>query len=107
MGMVRKHVHLAPRQQHKLRELAAKWNRSESEIVRMALDSLPDPERSTDQEQAFIARLEAAGLLEPLPTDGAPSADQEIAAMEQEHEAWLATLKEPLRLAESVIDDRR
>jgi hypothetical protein len=59
-------------------------------------------------EAAVNPRLAAAGLLAPPPDDtDLPTDPEAIEALEREHEAWLATLAEPLGLAEAVLDDRR
>jgi hypothetical protein len=59
-------------------------------------------------DAAVRAALAEAGLLGSPPDDSdLPTDPAEIAALEREHEAWLATLTEPIGLAEAVIEDRR
>ena len=71
--------------------------------MRRALDQVPDPVSEVDRI------LMDAGLLVPWPDDDdeEPLSDDELAALEEEHEAWLKTLPEPLGLSEAVIEDRR
>lgn len=98
--MVRKQIYLAREQDRKLKALAAVRGCSEAEVVRDALDRLPDPAGSVRD------RLAAAGLLATLPdTDDVPSI-AELAVLEAEVEAWLDALPEPLGLSEAVIADR-
>ena len=57
--MIRKQVYLAREQDRKLKVLAARRGCTEAEIIREALDRLPDPDRSVDEQ------LAATGLLVP------------------------------------------
>lgn len=98
--MVRKQIYLPQRQNRKLKALAELRGCSEAEVIRDALDCLPDPEVSVAE------RLRAAGLLASMPPrEDTPTAD-ELRELEAEHEAWLATLTEPLGLAEAVLAER-
>lgn len=98
--VIRKQLYIADDQQRKLRALVAHWRCTESEVVRKALDSLPDPEASIDE------RLAAAGLLVAPPPDADLPSLEEVAALEAELAAWLSTRIEPLHLAEAVIENR-
>ena len=69
--------------------------------MRTALDRLPDP---TDP---IVRRLADAGLLVPPPEDEDLPTPAEIAALEDEIEAWTSTRAEPLGLADAVLEDRR
>ena len=101
MAMVRKQLYIAPEQQQKLRALAARWRCTEAEVMRTALDRLPDP---TDP---ILRRLVDAGPLVPPPEDEDPPTPAEIAALEDEIETWTSTRAEPLGLADAVLEDRR
>ena len=118
MRSSRKSVYLTAEQQRKVCRLAQLWGCSEAEVIRQALERLPGPdgieahrallEQLPAQAATALQRLAAAGLLAPpledadLPTDPA-----EIEALEQEYEAWVDSLPEPLGLAEAVMEDRR
>ncbi len=99
--MIRKQVYLAPEQQRKLRVLAARWGRAESDVLRVAIDRLPDPESSVDERL-----LEAGLLMPPSPDDDVPEGEA-LAELERVQEAWSALHPQPLGLAEAVLDDRR
>ena len=98
--MVRKQFYLRQAQDRKLKALAEVRGCTEAELIRDAVDRLPDPELSVAE------RLRAAGLLATIPhNDDTPTAE-ELRALEAEHEAWLATLTEPLGLTEAVLAER-
>jgi hypothetical protein len=101
MQMIRKQLYIEDRQQRKLHRLATQWGCSEAEVMRAALDRLPDP------EAGVLEKLEAAGLL--LPPREEPDLPRGKAAEElnQELEAWLETQTEPLGLSRTVMEDRR
>ena len=69
MRMMRKQLYLAGEQQRKLRKLAARWGCTEAEVVRRALDRLPDPDASIDDRLAAAGLLAAPLLDDDLPTD--------------------------------------
>jgi hypothetical protein len=93
MQMIRKQLYITREQQRKLRKPAEQWGCSEAEVVRRALDRLPDP------GDPVVARLAAAGMLVTPPDDpDLPQTDEELEALEREHEEWLAILVEPLGL---------
>ena len=102
MAMVRKQLYIDDRQQQKLQRLAQAWRCTEAAIMRQALDRLPDP-ATADVESA----LAAAGLLVPPPDDSDLPPPEDVEALEEEYEAWLATQTEPLGLTEAVLEDRR
>jgi uncharacterized membrane protein YccC len=104
--MVRKQLYLEPRQQSKLRKLAARWGCTEAQVIRKALDRLPDPDDASDLQRAIVARLAEAGLLVPPPDDDAPMGE-ELEHLEREYEEWLDSLPGPLGLGEAVLEDRR
>src|SRR5688572_22136091 len=103
-AMVRKQVYLERDQDRKLKALAARRKCTEAEIIREALDRLPDPE-SDD----IVARLEAAGLLVPKPEPGLPTEDEEGKSSEELWAEWdtlLANRNQPLGLVEALRKDR-
>jgi hypothetical protein len=102
MTMIRKQLYIEPEQQRKLRSLAKRWGCTEAEVVRTAIDRLPDLESAVD------ARLREAGLLAPPPgDDDLPSEDSPEVWAELERELdELLTETGPLHLAEVVIEDR-
>jgi hypothetical protein len=112
VALARRSIHLSAAQQRKLRQLAAANNCSEAEIVRRAVDRLPDSGSDTCKvasglEEAIIARLASAGALAPPPDgDDAPADPVELEALEREHQAWLVTQTEPLGLSEAVLAER-
>lgn len=100
MTMIRKQLYIEPEQQRKLRSLAKRWGCTEAEVVRTAIDRLPDLESAVD------ALLRGAGLLAPPPDDDDLPGEDEFDAMEQELDELLAETG-PLHLAEVIIEDRR
>jgi hypothetical protein len=98
--MIRKQLYIGSEHQRKLRRLAARWSCTEAEVVRRALDRIPDEEASIE------SILTAAGLLVP-PEEGDVPSEDELEKLEQEYEAWLDTLTEPLGLSEAILEDRR
>ncbi len=98
--MIRKQIYLLQAQNRKLKSLAKVRGCTEAEVVRDALNRLPDPEGSV------LERLRAAGLLANIQVDEDTPSDDELRTLEAEHEAWLATLSEPLGLTEAVLAER-
>jgi hypothetical protein len=98
--MIRKQVYLAREQDRKLKALAARRGCTEAEVIRDALDQLPDP------DQGVAEQLAAAGLL--AVKGDAPDAPRGAAAraLEAEVEAWLASRQAGLGLSEAVLEDR-
>jgi hypothetical protein len=100
--MIRKQLYIEPEQQRKLRSLAVRWGCTEAEVVRTAIDRLPDLESAVD------ARLREARLLAPPPDDDdLPKDDlpETWEALERELDELLAETG-PLYLAEAIIADR-
>ena len=98
--MIRKQVYLARSQDRKLKALAASRGCTEAEIIRQALDQLPDP------EGGVVESLRAEGLLAPKPDF--PDQPQGAAAQAEleEFERWLDEHPEDVRLSEAVLEDR-
>ena len=102
--MVRKQIYLQRAQDRKLKRLAERRGCTEAEIVREAIDSLPETEGDD-----IIAILEAAGLLVPKPERFVPAEDEEGKSSEElwaEWDALMATRTEPLGLVEALRKDR-
>jgi hypothetical protein len=99
--MIRKQLYLAAEQQRKIRKLAFQWQCSEAEVVRQAVDRLPDPDTSVE------SCLAAAGLLAPVPIDDdLPTDSTAIELLEREWEAWVDAQPSSLWLSDAVIEDR-
>lgn len=98
--MVRKQVYLAREHDRKLKALAACRGCTEAEIIREALDRLPDPDWSVE------AQLAAAGLLVPKRDDPDAPRGAAARALEAEVEVWLTTLPTGLGLSEAILEDR-
>jgi hypothetical protein len=101
--MIRKQLYLEPQQQQKLKRIASRRGWTEAEVVRRAIDQLPEPGASLDD--LVVERLAAAGMLVPPPDDDIPT-ESEAEEMERELDAWLAERCEPLGLSEAVWQDR-
>jgi len=106
--MIRKQVYLKAHQDRKLKTLAAQRRCTEAEVIREAVDRLPDP-----TGDAILLRLDTVGLLAPEPAawlttrGGSDVADAEsVARLEADHEAWLAARAESLGLVEALHQDR-
>jgi hypothetical protein len=98
--MIRKQIYLAREQDRKLKALAAHLRCSEAEVIRDALDRLPDPAGSIEE------RLAAAGLLAPTGDVSDAPVGAELRALEAEVEAWLDAHPAGLGLSEAVREDR-
>jgi hypothetical protein len=101
VAMIRKQVYIGAEHQQKLRRVAAQWGCAEAEVIRTALDQLPDPDASVEDRLAdagVLVRLQGGS---DLPTGAA--AEQ----LEQAEMAWLAIQRQPLGLADAVVEDRR
>jgi hypothetical protein len=99
--MIRKQVYLESKQEQKLRRLADRWGCSEAEVLRKAIDQIPDAEGE------FLERLAAAGLLVPPREDEDLGEGESLEDLERWHEATIQTRKESLGLLEAVLEDRR
>jgi hypothetical protein len=99
--MIRKQLYLAQEQERKLGRLAERWQCTEAEVIRAALDRMPDPDLSID------SLLTDAGLLIPPPVEADLPTGEAGKELEQADDAWLATQARPLHLAEAVLEDRR
>ena len=98
--MVRKQLYLAQEQDRKLKALAASRGCTEAEVIRDALNRLPDP------DQGIADRLAAAGLLVPNDSDLDLPRGPAAETLEAEVNAWLARRSTGLSLSEAVAEDR-
>ena len=99
--MIRKQLYLASEHERKVRRLAARWGCTEAQVIRTALDQLPDPDASIE------GRLMEAGLLVRSPTfDDLPTGIA-LEMLEREHEVWVAAQPAALGLDRAVMEDRR
>lgn len=100
--MIRRQVYLDPTHQRKLARLAARWGCNESEVLRAAIDRLPESEDPIDR------CLAAAGLLVPAPADrDLPRDEESVESLERQLDALAVARSHPLGLARAVVEDRR
>ena len=100
MAMVRKQLYLAQEQDRKLKALAAMRGCTEAEVIRDALDQLPEPDLGIEDQ------LVAAGLLVPKDDDPSLPRGAAVETLEAEVNAWLARRATELGLSEAVVEDR-
>jgi hypothetical protein len=100
--MIRKQLSIEQRHQEKLRRLAQDRRCSEAEVVRQAIDALPDPSPPSNNERIF-AELRARGML--LESDEPPVSDEEMTQIEAR---WKEARRRigNIHLAEAVMADR-
>ena len=98
--MVRKQIYLSQEQNRKLKLIAAARGDTEAEVIRDAVDRLPDPEGD------LVQRLRAAGLLATVRVGDDVPTGEDLAELEAEVEAWLDGLTEPLGLTEAILAER-
>lgn len=98
--MIRKQVYLAREQDRKLKALAMRRGCTEAEVIRDALDRLPDPDGDV------VAQLVVAGLLVPKEDDPDAPRGAAARALEVETEAWLHARPTSIGLSEAVLEDR-
>ena len=99
MRMVRKQLYLGDAQAQKLRRLATRWRCPEAEVVRRAIERLPEGDDATE-------RLRAAGLLVEADDVDLPK-DRAAEELQRWFERWTRTRKAPLALSQAVLEDRR
>jgi Arc/MetJ-type ribon-helix-helix transcriptional regulator len=98
--MVRKQIYLKPRQDRKVKAIAATRGTTEAEVIRDAVDRLPDPEGD------LISRLEAAGVILPPEPDVDPMTDDELRALEAEVEAIFESFPPEMSVSDAIIEER-
>jgi hypothetical protein len=101
--MVRKQIYLEVHQDRKLKRLAATRGRTEAEVIREAVDQLPEPR----DEHPVIAKLEAAGLLAPKPPLPPELIGVDRDELEKKLFKMLAKRGRPLTLSDAVLEERR
>ena len=99
--MIRKQVYLAREQDKKLKALAHQRGCTEAEVIRDALDGLPDPGGTVDDQLAAAGLLALKGDVSDAPSGAAAR------ALHAEVESWLDARATALRLSQAVADDRR
>ncbi len=97
--MIRKQVYLERTQDQKLKRLASQRGCTEAELVREAVDHLPDPEGD------LVERLTAAGVLMAKPPITARSRAL-LEELEHELDDLRASLPSALTLSDAIIADR-
>ena len=100
--MIRKQLSIEQRQQEKLRRLAKDRRCSEAEVVRQAIDALPEPALLSANER-IRAELRARGML--LESAEPAVSDEEMERLAQEWEE-IAKRIGNIRLSDAVIQDR-
>lgn len=94
--MIRKQIYIAPEQQAKLKRLASATGRAEADIIREALDALPE---TTDP---VLSALLSQGLIEP------PGAAMTAAQAEATYQRYLKKLGDRrLGLTKALIEERQ
>lgn len=89
MVMVRKQLYLSAEQHQKLRRIAAHRGCTEAEVVREAIERLPE------YNDPITQRLAEAGVLAPLPDDEDLMSKEETDQLERELDGWLEGETEP------------
>ncbi len=94
--MIRKQIYLAPEQEAKLKRLARATGRTEAEIIREALDALPET------ADPVLAALYSKGLLESPTIPANPTQAQSA------YQRYLNQIgQRKLGLAEAVLEERK
>jgi hypothetical protein len=97
--MVRKQIYIPQAQNQKLKRIAAERHCTEAEVVRTALDRLPDPDGDD------IEKLRAAGML--LEVEGIEPMDPAVLQeLERQIAAWHRARGKPVGLSQAVLDER-
>ncbi|HEX3244117.1 MAG TPA: CopG family transcriptional regulator [Chloroflexota bacterium] len=97
--MIRKQIYLAEDQDRKVKRLAAQRRCTEAEVIRDAVDQVPDPD-GDDRE-----KLRAAGLLVDTSNFDAPEG-AELEAMKARLEKYFSSRDTPIGLSKAVLDER-
>ena len=99
-AMIRKQVYLGREHDRKIKALAKRRGCTEAEIIREAVDRLPDPDGD------FIEQLRAEGLIAPKPVFPDLPRGKAAERERKKLEAWIARDIRDLRLSEAVDEDR-
>ena len=100
MAMIRKQLYLADEQQRKIRRIAARRGCTEAEIVREAIDRLPEFDDPVTRRLA-----EAGALVFPYDEDDDLPTEAEAEEIEREIAQW-ADEHGPIGLSQAVWEDR-
>ena len=99
--MVRKQVYLGRAQDRKLKRLSEQRGCTESELIREAVDQLPDPDGD------FIEQLRGAGRLAPKPEfPDLPKSPAARRKLRRELEAEIENDPTDYRMTEVLLEDR-
>ena len=98
--VIRRQVYLAAEHDRKLKVLAAQRGCTEAEVIRDALDRLPDPSGNVEEQLAAVGLLAPKGDATDVPRGAAAR------ALEVEVEAWLDARPAALGLSEAIREDR-
>jgi hypothetical protein len=98
--MLRKQVYLEPKQDQKLKRLAKQRHCTEAEVLRQAVEELPEPESSP------LDSLRSAGLLEPRRPATAELENVDLASLEAAWFERLGNRARMLRLGQAVTEER-
>src|SRR5947207_16009936 len=99
MAMVRKQVYISSEQEQKLKRVADARGCTQAEVVREAIDRLPE------YDDPITRCLAEAGLLAPPPDDGDIPSEEEAEQIEREIAEW-GRQHCPFGLSEAVWKDR-
>jgi hypothetical protein len=101
--MIRKQIYLAPEQEAKLKRIARVTGRTEAEIIREALDALPET------SDPILAALLSQGMIEPPPASPSTSSGQALnqAQAEAIYQEYLERIgRRKLGLSQTVLQER-
>lgn len=97
--LVRKQLYIEPRQDSKLKRLAAVRHATQAELVREAIDNLPE------EEDELTAFLRASGLLAPKPPLPPDMQGVDLEELDAQLEAELGDL-DGVTLSDAVLQER-
>ena len=98
--MIRKQVYLEPEQDRKLKRLAKCRGVKEAEVLRGAIDRLPE-----EEESPLVANLRAAGLLAPKPPLPPELQGKDLDVLRAELRERLHKMR-PFTLSDAVLEER-
>jgi hypothetical protein len=98
--MIRKQVYLEQAQDQKLKRLASQRGCTEAELVREAIDQLPDPEGD------WIQRLMAAGVLMRRPPMTSRTREM-LESLEHDLDDLRQSLPPNLTLSDAIVAERQ
>ena len=98
MAMIRKQVYIERKQDAKLKRLASARGCTEAEVVRDAIEALPDA------EPKFVQRLREMGLL--VEHEGPKSTREERARVRAKFDEVLRSRGANPRLSDAILEER-